>query len=115
MQFDVTFRNLAPRDEIRQRGAVLFKKLERFLDPAADGQMVVAVEHHKALVDLVVTTRGNTFKAEEEEDDLRTAIDKLFHNMEGQLRRYHSKLTDHRATPRAEREEAVALAMETSE
>lgn len=113
MQFDVTFRNLAPRDEVRQRGAALFKKLERFLDPAAEGHMVVSVEHHKAIVEILVTTRGNTFKAEEEEDDLRTAIDKLFHNIENQLRRDKNRRTDHRAMPHAEREEAAVAAQET--
>ena len=76
MNLDVTFRNLRPRDEIRRRGDVLFGKLERFLDPAADGQMVVSIEHHEAIVEVVVTTLGHVCKAEERSDDLRTAMDK---------------------------------------
>ena len=96
MNLDVTFRNLRPRDEIRRRGDVLFGKLERFLDPAADGQMVVSIEHHEAIVEVVVTTLGHVCKAEERSDDLRTAMDKAFHGVEEQLRRLKGKRTGHR-------------------
>lgn len=87
MHLEVSFRNVRPRDEIRRRSQALFRKLERFLDPAAEGQLVVAVEHGVAVIEGVVGTRGMTFKASEEDEDLRAALDKTFHNLERQLRR----------------------------
>jgi len=91
MHLEVTFKNLRPRDEIRRRATALFKKLERFLDAAAEGQLIVAVEHGHAVLELVVTTHGEVHKVLEEEEELRTALDKLFHTMEGQLRRAKSR------------------------
>ena len=91
MHLEVTFKNLRAREEIRKRATALFKKLERFLDPSAEGQLIVAVEHGSAVLELVVTTHGEVHKALEEEEELRTALDKLFHTMEGQLRRAKSR------------------------
>jgi ribosomal subunit interface protein len=87
MQLEVTFKNLKPRDEIRRRGDHLYKKLHRFLDTAAQGKLSVGVEHGKAVVELVVSTRGQTFKSTSEDDELKPALDQLFHEMENRLRR----------------------------
>lgn len=98
MHLEVTFKNLRPRDEIRRRASALHKKLERFLDPASEGQLVVAVEHGVACLELVMTVKGETHKAVEEHEDLRTALDKLFHTMEGQLRRSKERRIDRTRT-----------------
>jgi ribosomal subunit interface protein len=87
MHLEVTFRNLAPREEVRRRADVLFSKLQRFLDPAAEGHLTVQIEHNAGRMELVLTTRGTVHKAKEEHEDLRTAMDRLFHRMEMQLRR----------------------------
>lgn len=97
MHLEVTFKNLRPREEIRRRGTALYSKFERFLDPASEGHLWVAVEHGKACLELVVTTKGETHKATEEHEDLRTALDKLFHTMETQLRRTKERRLDRRA------------------
>ena len=91
MHLEVSFRNLNPRDEVRQRAQALFKKMEHFLDPAAEGQLIVAVEHGSAIVEMVVHTRGATFKSQEEDPDLRASLDKAMHSMENQLRRSKEK------------------------
>ena len=96
MHLEVTFRNLGPREEVRRRAAVLFKKLERFLDPAADGNLIVGVEHDTAVVEMVLSTWGTVHKAVEEDPDLRTALDRLFHRVEVQLRRTKERRIDRR-------------------
>jgi ribosomal subunit interface protein len=96
MQLEVTFRRLNPRDEVKKRAEALFAKFDRFLDPAAEGQLVVTVEHQQAICELVVISRGQTFKAEHADEQLRAAIDQVFHNMEEQLRRFKDKRTDRR-------------------
>ena len=90
----VSFRNIRPRDEVRNRAEALYGKLERFLDPAAEGRMVVGVDHGTAIVELVVSTHGQVHTVTEEDPDLRTAMDRLFHTMEGQLRRKKERRTD---------------------
>lgn len=87
MHLEVSFRNLKPREEVRVRAQTLFRKLHRFLDPAAEGQLVVAIEHGHAILEAVVNTRGTTIKATEEDEELRTALDRVFHTLEAQLRK----------------------------
>ena len=87
MSLNLSFRHMKPRDEVRKRVEALHGKLERFLDPAAETEMTVSVEHGQAILEIVITNHGETFKVHEEDDDLRTAIDKLFHKAETHLRR----------------------------
>lgn len=94
MSFEVSFRNLNPREEVKKRAQALYAKLDRFLDPAADSVMTIAVEHNQAIVELVVTSHGVTFKAIEEDPELKAALDKCFHTIEDQLRRNKDKRTD---------------------
>lgn len=96
MPLEVSFRNLKPREEIRKRAEVLYGKVERFLDPDADAQLMVNVEHSSAVIELVVVTHGDTLKAEEEDADLLTSLNKTFHNMEMQLRRRKERNQDRR-------------------
>ena len=96
MSLEMTYRNLRARDSIRQRAEALYAKLERFLDPAAEGQMVLSIDHSMAVVELVVTSHGQTYKVEEEDPELRTAMDRLFHTMESKLRRAKERRQDHR-------------------
>jgi ribosome-associated translation inhibitor RaiA len=95
MHLEVTFKNLRPRDEIRDRAEVLYAKLERFLEPASQATLVVAVEHGQAVLELVVTSHGETHTVVEEEGELRVALDKLFHTMDLRLRRAKERRADH--------------------
>jgi ribosomal subunit interface protein len=96
MNLEVSFKNVRPRDDIRQRSQALYKKLERFMEPASEGRLVVSVEHSSACLELVVSAHGQVHKVEVEEDELRTAVDKVFHTMEVTLRRQKGKVTDRR-------------------
>ncbi len=94
MQLDVTFKQLKPKEEVRRRASALYQKLERFLDPAAEGHLVCTLEHggeHRTHgiteVELTVTTRGQTYVAKDADEDLRTAMDRAFHTLENALRR----------------------------
>ncbi|MEQ1565122.1 MAG: HPF/RaiA family ribosome-associated protein [Myxococcota bacterium] len=104
MNLEVSFRNLRARDEIKVRAQALFDKLERFLDAASEGGLVVAVEHDKAIMELVVRAAGETHTVTEEDDDLRTALDRAFHTMEVRLRRSKERRIDrsHASVPPAD-------------
>ncbi len=108
MGLQLSFRNMKPRDEVRRRIEALYAKLERFLDPAADTHVLVGVEHGFAVVEIVVAARGETYKATEEHDDLRTAIDKLFHKAEEHLRRAKDRRVSRRKSAPPEADGFVA-------
>lgn len=104
MHLEVSFRNLKARDEIRVRAQTLFDKLERFLDSSTEGQLVVAVEHGNAIMELVVRSGGEVHSVTEEDTDLRASLDKAFHTMEDRLRRSKERRGDRvrRSLPPAE-------------
>jgi ribosomal subunit interface protein len=93
MQFEVTFKNLAPRDEIRERAELLHGKLSRFLDDASETRLVVGVEHGSVRCELATTTRGDEHHVVEEDADMRTAMDRSFHTLETSLRRAKERRT----------------------
>jgi len=102
MSIEVSFKGLKPRNEVRARAEALYKKLDRFLEPASEARLMIAVSHGNAVLELVVSKKGLTFKAEEEDGDLRTALDRLFHTMEGQLRRSKGRTVNRRRGPKEE-------------
>ncbi len=94
MHLDVTFRNLRSRDEVRRRAEALFEKLERFLDPAATAQLVITHEHDSTVTELTVNTHGEVHQVQEDDEDLRTALDRAFHRVETGLRRSKERRID---------------------
>ena len=102
MHIEVTFRNLQPRAEIKKRVEVLFGKLHKFLDPSSEAQMNVAIEHSVAVVEIHVTAHGHTHKVSDEDADMRTVVDRVFHKLENQLRRNKERVKDHKHTGRPE-------------
>jgi len=99
MHLEVTFRHMNPRPEIKTRADALFTKLHRFLDANSVGQLMIAAEHGGTAVELMVTAKGGVAKATEEDDDLRTALDRAFHRVEDQLRRGKEKTVAQRRRP----------------
>ncbi len=91
MHLEMTFRHMNARPEIKRRADALFAKLHKFLDEAAEGHLTVGSEHGGTTVELLITTRGQVVKAEEADEDLRTALDRAFHRVEDQLRRGKEK------------------------
>ncbi len=117
MHLEVTFKNLRPREEVRRRAQALWTKLERFLDPASEGVLVVTIEHANGLADLTVRANGETHQVQEEDADLRTALDRAFHRIESSLRRAKEKRVDrwHRGIDKTDGFVADALAPEDDE
>lgn len=104
MHLEVTFRNLRARDEIRRRADALYAKLERFVDPAAEGTLVITHEHGVTITELTVVTSDGVHKAHDEDEDLRTALDRTFHKIENHLRRAKDKRIARRHTGGAKAE-----------
>jgi ribosomal subunit interface protein len=94
MHLEVSFRNLRPRDEVKTRAQALYAKLEKFLDPASEARLVVTVEHDMAIMELVVQTAGEVHTVNEEDPELRAALDKVFHTMDLRLRRSKERRVD---------------------
>ncbi|MCB9680407.1 MAG: HPF/RaiA family ribosome-associated protein [Alphaproteobacteria bacterium] len=108
MHLEVTFRNSRPREEVKRRAQALFTKLERFLDPATEATLVVTSEHGSRITELTVTSLDGVHTAHDEDEDLRTALDRTFHKIETSLRRAKEKRVD-RHHRRAEKLEGFVV------
>jgi len=94
MSLEVSFRHMKPREEIRRRATALYGKLERFLDPSAEGSLVISFEHSVPAAEAHISAWGQVFKAESDDADLRTSIDRIFHTLENSLRRAKTRRVD---------------------
>lgn len=94
MNLQVSFRNTRARDEVKRRAEVLFGKLERFLDASTDSTLEIAREHGAFVVEITVHAHGEVYQTSEEDEDLRTALDRTFHTAETTLRRAKEKRVD---------------------
>jgi ribosomal subunit interface protein len=113
MHLEVTFRNVKPREEVRKRASTLFSKLEHFLESAAEATLEIGAEHGVTRTELTVRTHGHTYQASDEDDDLRTSIDRTFHTVELSLRRAKEKRVDRRR--RGAGEEVDGFVVESEE
>jgi ribosomal subunit interface protein len=104
MHLEVSFKNLKPREEVRRRAQALFAKLERFLDPASDAKLVLTAEHGRCVAELTVVALGEIHQLQEEDEEIKPAIDRAFHRIETTLRRAKEKRVDrwHRGVGKAD-------------
>ncbi len=95
MRFEVTFRHLTPRPDLRDRANELYGRLAHFLDPAARGMLIVDASNGRARAELLVATGGETHKSVGEAGELRAAVDAAFHGIVDPLRRHKERRKDH--------------------
>ena len=105
MSITVSYRNLKPRRDVNRRAESLYGKMEAYLDPAASATLLLSAENDAVVAEATVQAWSNTFRAEETDDELRTAMDKVMHKLNEQVRRFKDKRSKHRgAAPSLESE-----------
>jgi len=85
MQVSVTFRNMEPKDVLRNYAQEKISKLERFVDHPLEGKVVLVQEKHRQLVEAALAGRRKTLNAREEADDMFAAIDLVTEKLERQI------------------------------
>lgn len=68
-----------------------FSKLMKYVHKFISAHCTVALEHQKINVKLTIQADGSTFVAEDEEDEVYAAIDKVEEKIGTQMRRHHAK------------------------
>lgn len=112
MQVIVTMRHGHVMEETKERLARQAEKLTRIYDRLTSIELVVDLHdasHPK--VDLLVSAEHkHDFVAHEESDVLLTAVEKVVHKMERQIRKYKEKTIDQHRDPDAKRQAAEVVA-----
>ena len=111
MQVIVTMRHGHVMEETKERLARQAEKLTRIYDRLTSIELVVDLQdasHPK--VDLLVSAEHkHDFVAHEQSDVLLTAVEKVVHKMERQIRKYKEKTIEQHRDPEAKRQAAEAV------
>jgi putative sigma-54 modulation protein len=95
MQYSVTFRHMEPSDHLKEYGREKLARLEKFLDSVLDAEAIFTVEKFRHKAEVVLTSNSLKIKAEEETDDMYSALDLVVDKLEKQIKRHREKLKGH--------------------
>ena len=96
MQYSVTFRHMEPSEHLKEYSHDKLQRLEKYLDAVIDAEVVMTVEKFRHKAEVLVTSDGLKIKAEEETEDMYSAIDMVVDKLEKQVKRHREKLKDHK-------------------
>ena len=96
MQYSVTFRHMEPSDNLKEYSHDKLLRLEKYLDAVIDAEVVMTVEKFRHKAEVLVVSDGLKIKAEEETEDMYSAIDMVVDKLEKQVKRHREKLKGHK-------------------
>lgn len=96
MQYSVTFRHMEPSDNLKEYGYDKLLRLEKYLDAVIDAEVVMTVEKFRHKAEVLITSDGLKIKAEEETEDMYSALDMVVDKLEKQIKRHREKLKGHK-------------------
>jgi len=95
MQLNITGRHLDVTPAMKSYIEAKFEKLARHFEHITNVHVVLTVEKERQKAEATVhVNRGDLF-ANEEHDDMYSAIDRLIDKLDRQLKKHKEKLTDH--------------------
>jgi putative sigma-54 modulation protein len=98
MKVTVTFRHMPSSDALREyaRDKVTHVVEKYFRASELEAHVVLSVERFWHVADFTIGFRGTTVKVEERSEDMYSSIDLAMDKIERQVRRYKSKLREHK-------------------
>lgn len=99
MQYSVTFRHMEASDHLKEYGREKLMRLEKYLDAVIDAEVVMTVEKFRHKAEVLITSDGLKIKAEEETEDMYSALDMVVDKLQKQIKRHREKQKSHKAAP----------------
>ncbi len=95
MKLDITGRNIDVTPAIRDYTRDKFAKIEKWID-VIETHVILSVEKHRHIVEIVLKGRHQTFTGAEETGDMYASIGNAVEKIEKQVRRQKEKVADRR-------------------
>ena len=93
MKFVISGNNFEVTESLRSKAINKLSKLERFINFDADVYVTMSVEKNRHIVEVTIPFNGGVvLRAEESSDDMYASIDRVIDVLEGQIRKYKTKL-----------------------
>ena len=99
MQVSVTFRNTESKEILRDTVQERISKLKKYMDYPLEANVVLAVEKHRHIAEITLVANRITINAQEETDDMFSAIDGMMEKLERQILKYKDKIKRHKSNP----------------
>lgn len=96
MQVNVTFRHMESSEAIRKYAEEKTERLSKYLFEPIEVHWVLAIEKIRHIADATVAANGVTIKAQEDTQDMYSAIDSVIDKLENQVRRHKERVKDHK-------------------
>ena len=110
MHTSVTFKNLEPSDSLKSYVADKLNRFDKYLDNPAEASVVLAVEKFRHTAEITLSGDRLNINAQEENQDMYSAIDKVLDKLEKQLKKNKQKIGDKRAgKARSRKEQGEAM------
>lgn len=96
MQTSVTFKNIDPSDNLKSYVSDKLNRFDRFLDNPAEANVVLSVEKHRHIAEIIIIGDRLRIKGKEETNDMYSAIDMVLDKMEKQIKKSKQKTRERR-------------------
>lgn len=96
MRFTINGKNIEVTQGLRSAVESKIGKLERYFTQDTEAHVMLSVEKGRQKIEVTIPVKGGIIRAEEANEDLYTAIDRVEDVIERQLKKYKTKLMDKR-------------------
>jgi putative sigma-54 modulation protein len=95
MLCNITFRQLAATDALKNYAEEKVERVKKYLDRAGEAHVVLSLERHLHHADITIQSGAFVLRGREKSEDMYASIDLAMDKIERQLRRYKEKLKNH--------------------
>jgi putative sigma-54 modulation protein len=95
MRVNVTFRHMDNTEALRHYAEEKLQRIKKYLYSPADISVVLSVEKHRHIAEVIINAEKMTIKGKEATDDMYSAIDKVVEKVEKQAKKHKDKMVGH--------------------
>lgn len=110
MRIIVYGKNIDVTDGLRSMLEKKLSKFDRYFNPNIEATATLSTQKNKHILEVTIQLNGTILRAEEATDDMYASIDKVVDKLEGQLRKYKTKLEKRQKKPSTIRFESISIA-----
>ncbi|MBU5293015.1 ribosome-associated translation inhibitor RaiA [Anaerosalibacter bizertensis] len=92
MKIKITGKNMDITDALKEITFKKLGKLDKYFQEDVDTNVTFSVEKNRQIIEVTINLPGTILRAEEYSDDMYNSIDKAVDVLEGQIRKYKTKL-----------------------
>ncbi|MGD9160668.1 MAG: ribosome-associated translation inhibitor RaiA [Desulfobacteraceae bacterium] len=97
MDITVTFRHVESTESLKEYAEEKLSKIDKYFDYPIEAHIVLTAEKFRRMADVTLNVNGAVIKAEEETEDMYSAIDQVMDKIEIQVKRYRAKIRNRRS------------------